>query len=73
MELWQGWHYTDQDRPYFHYGPLGVQITDGDNCHKKHVKENMKWEIKKPSGSFLSNSREICCHYVLLVHRKTVS
>ena len=29
MKLWQGWQNTDQDIPYFHYGPLGVQRTDG--------------------------------------------
>ena len=23
MKLWQGWHNTGQDRPYFHYGLLG--------------------------------------------------
>ena len=40
---------------------------------QKHVKENMKWEMKKPSGSFLSNSREICRHFVFSVHQKTVS
>ena len=51
MKLWQGWHNTDQDRPYFLYGPLGVQRTDGDTVTKT-CKRNMKWEMKKPSGSF---------------------
>ena len=42
---------TDQDRPYFHYGLLGVQRTDGDTVTKT-CERNMKWEMKKPSGSF---------------------
>ena len=72
MKLWQGWHNTDQDRPNFHYGPLRVQSTDGDTVTKT-CKRNVKWEMKKPSGSFLSNSREICRHFIFLVHRETVS
>ena len=51
MKLWQGWHNTDQDRPYFHYGPLGVRRTDGDTvtktCKRKHEVRNEKaeWEF----------------------------
>ena len=51
MKLWQGWHNTDQDRPYFHYGPLGVQRKDGDNVTKT-CERNMKWEMKKLSEGF---------------------
>ena len=51
MKLWQGWHNTDKDRPYFHYGPLGVRRTDGDTvtktCKRKYEVGNEKaeWEF----------------------------
>ena len=47
MKLWQEWHNTDQDGPYFHYGPLGgggVQKTGGGTGTKKHEVGNKKAE-----------------------------
>ena len=38
MKLWQGWHNTDQDRPYFRYGPLG-DTKNRWGCWHEHVKK----------------------------------
>ena len=42
MKLWQGWHNTDLDRSYFHYGPLGGTKKQmgilAQTCKKRGVK-----------------------------------
>ena len=54
MTLWQGWHNTDQDRPYFHYGPMrgGGYKEQMEVLAQKHVKRNMNWEMKKAEWEF---------------------
>ena len=40
MKLWQGWHNTGQDRPYFHYGLLG-STEKQNNVSEFFVRENV--------------------------------
>ena len=44
MKLWKGWHNTGQDRPYFHYGPLGSIEKQMENTGTNiHEAGNEKW------------------------------
>ena len=50
MKLWQGWHNTGQDRPYFHYSPLGSQgsiqdfLFGGKSIQKKNFRATQQGE-----------------------------
>ena len=55
MKLWQGWHNTDQDSPYFHYGPLGGTKNRRGYQHKTCKEKDEKHEVgneKSRAGFF---------------------
>ena len=72
MKLWQGWHNTDQRWTLFSLWSLGGTKNRWGHCHKNMLKKH-EMGNEKAEWEFLSNSREICCHFVILVYRKTVS